>query len=146
MYRIGVQGGTRMDAARGAADRPDRRLPDTSLSEDNMAHERFQDCIDACDACAAACDHCATACLGEDDVKMMARCIALDMDCAQICRLASAFMARGSESAAALCRQCAEVCAACGDECGKHQHEHCQQCAVACRRCADACRAMAAAA
>ena len=111
-----------------------------------MAHERFQECIDACDACAAACDHCATACLGEDDVKMMARCIATDMDCAQICRLASAFMARGSESAAALCRLCADVCQACGDECGKHQHDHCQQCAEACRRCAEVCRRMAGAA
>lgn len=111
-----------------------------------MAHEQFQECIDACNACAAACDHCATACLGEDDVKMMARCIALDMDCAQICRLASGYMARGSEVAAALCRQCADVCAACGDECAKHQNDHCQQCAEACRRCAEVCRRMAGAA
>lgn len=126
MYPVGVR--------RPAIDNP---------TEDIMAHERFQECIDACDACAAACDHCATACLSEDDVKMMARCIALDMDCAQICRLASAFMARGSEFAAALCRQCADVCQACGDECAKHQNDHCQRCAEACRRCAEVCRRMA---
>ena len=108
-----------------------------------MAHQDFQDCIDACNNCAAACDHCSTACLAEEDVKMMARCIALDMDCSQICRLAAAYMARGSDFAAALCRQCADICQACGDECGRHAMDHCQQCAQACRRCADACRAMA---
>jgi hypothetical protein len=114
------------------------------VSEKFMAYQDFQECIDACNACAAACDNCSAACLAEEDVKMMARCIALDIDCAQICRLAAGFMARGSEFAAALCRQCADICQACGDECGKHQMEHCQQCAAACRRCADACRAMAA--
>lgn len=111
-----------------------------------MAHEKFQECIDACDACAATCDHCSVACLNEDDVKMMARCIALDMDCAQICRLASAYMARGSEFALALCRLCADVCQACGDECAKHEADHCRECAEACRRCAEVCRRMAAAA
>jgi len=104
-----------------------------------------QSCIDACNACADACDTCSTACLQEDDVKMMAHCIALDMDCAQICRLAAALMARGSEFAAALCAVCAQVCQACADECAKHQAQHCQDCAAACRRCADECRRMGAA-
>ena len=108
-----------------------------------MSYHEFRACIEACYACAAACDHCSTACLQEDDVKMMARCIALDMDCAQICRTAAAFMARGSDSARDLCRLCADVCTACGDECGKHDMDHCQACAQACRACADACRRMA---
>lgn len=111
-----------------------------------MSHEKFKSCIDACYACATACDHCATACLQEQDVKMMARCIALDMDCAQICRMAGAYMARGSEFASAICRLCADVCQTCGDECAKHQAGHCQECAQACRRCAEECRHMAAAA
>jgi hypothetical protein len=106
----------------------------------------FQDCIDACEACAAACDRCASACLREEDVKMMAACIALDIDCSQLCRLAAGFMARSSPFAQALCRQCAEVCAACAAECGKHDAEHCKRCAKACQRCAEACRAMAGAA
>jgi hypothetical protein len=109
-----------------------------------MSHEQYKECIEACNACASACDHCSTACLDEPDVKMMARCIALDMDCAQICRAASAFMARGSSFAKTLCALCADVCQACGDECGKHQAAHCQECAAACRQCADACRRMAA--
>lgn len=109
-----------------------------------MPHEQFQSCIDACNDCAVACDHCAASCLAEQDVKAMARCIALDMDCAQICRLASAYMSRGSEFSKALCRLCAEVCQACGDECAKHPMGHCQACAQACQRCAEECRRMAA--
>jgi hypothetical protein len=108
-----------------------------------MAHQTHQSCIDACNACADACDHCATACLQEQDVKAMARCIALDMDCAAVCRLAAGYMARGSEFAKAICRVCADVCQACGEECGKHQHDHCRQCAQACRRCAEECGRMA---
>jgi hypothetical protein len=108
-----------------------------------MSAEDFKACIEACQACAAACDHCAAACLREDDVKMMARCIALDMDCAQFCRTAAACMARGSEFARAICGLCADLCTACGDECGKHPMGHCQACAQACRACAEACRRMA---
>ncbi|VWX61942.1 Uncharacterized cysteine-rich protein YhjQ [Burkholderiales bacterium 8X] len=102
-----------------------------------------QACIDACNACADACDFCSTACLQEDDVKMMSRCIALDMDCAAICRLAAGYMARGSSFAPQLCQLCATVCETCSQECAKHDMDHCRQCA-ACRRCADACRAMTA--
>lgn len=111
-----------------------------------MAHEKYQSCIDACYSCATMCDHCAAACLAENDVKMMARCIALDMDCAQICRMAASYMARGSEFVKDLCNLCAQVCQACGEECAKHKADHCQACAEACRRCADECRRMATAA
>lgn len=74
---------------------------------------------------------------------MMARCIALDIDCAAICRLAAGFMARGSEFSSQLCRECAAICKACGDECGKHSASRCQACAAACARCADECARMA---
>ncbi|WP_132258785.1 four-helix bundle copper-binding protein [Paucimonas lemoignei] len=107
-----------------------------------MAHQQFQSCIEACNDCASACDHCAVSCLQEDDPKPMARCIALDMDCAQICRLAAAYMARGSDMASLICQACAEICEACADECAKHQMAHCQECAQACRRCAEECRRM----
>ena len=100
-------------------------------------------CIEACNACAITCNHCASACLQEDNVKMMARCIALDMDCAALCHLAAAAMARNSKHAKAICALCAEVCQSCGDECAKHQHDHCQACARDCHACAKTCRAMA---
>lgn len=103
----------------------------------------FAACIEACNACAMECSHCASACLQEPDVKMMARCISLDMDCTAICQLAAAAMARGSDFVQQICKVCAEVCLACADECGKHKHEHCRRCAEACRRCAEECNRMA---
>lgn len=107
-----------------------------------MPHDTLASCIAACNACADACDHCAAACLREPDVPMMARCIALDMDCAAICRLSAGFMARDSAFYRLLCISCAEVCDACADACTQHTHEHCQRCAKACRLCAQACRQM----
>ena len=109
-----------------------------------MPHQNYQSCIDACNACAVACNHCAASCLQEQDVKMMARCIALDVDCAEICQLAAAAMSRASETSRLVCQSCAEVCRLCGEECAKHKQDHCQQCAQACMRCADECRRMAA--
>lgn len=111
-----------------------------------MAHEdKYRSCIAACNACADACDHCARACLSEADVAPLARCIGLDIDCAAVCRVAAGAMARDSECSRALCRACAEVCQACGDECARHTAmDHCRACADACRRCAEECRRMAA--
>ena len=63
-----------------------------------MPHQKFASCIEACYACAQACNHCAAECLREQDVKKMACCIALDVDCAQICELAASVMGRASES------------------------------------------------
>ena len=78
------------------------------------------------------------------DVKTMAKCIAMDVDCGQICALAAAFMARGSDHAQAICAVCADICQACGDECARHDMAHCQECAKACHACAKSCRSMAA--
>jgi len=108
-----------------------------------MSHHQNQHCIDACEACAAACDHCSTACLKEAEVARLARCIELDIQCAQFCRLAAGAMARGSEFVGAICQLCAEICDACGEECVQHEMDHCQECARACRDCAQACRQMA---
>jgi hypothetical protein len=107
-----------------------------------MQRQQFASCIDACNDCAGACDRCAAACLQEPDPKTMARCIALDIDCAQLCRVAAGFMARGSEASDALCQACADLCDICAGECGKHPMQHCQECAAACSRCAAECRKM----
>jgi len=109
-----------------------------------MLNSRYQACIEACSNCAMACETCAASCLREDDVKMMARCIQLDRDCADICAMAACLMTRDSAYAAAFCKLCAEVCRACAEECGKHEAEHCRQCAEACRLCAQECERMAA--
>ena len=108
-----------------------------------MSHEIYAACIEACNACAVECNNCAASCLKDEHASHMARCIALDIDCAQVCAFAAAAMARGSEHVAAICMLCAEICQFCADECAKHSAEHCKTCAAACQRCADACRAMA---
>lgn len=105
-----------------------------------MENQQHRACIDACNDCADNCDACAAACLHDVDPKPMARCIALDVDCSQLCRVVAGFLARGSEAAVDLCQACAEVCDMCAGECGKHPMQHCQECAAACRRCADECR------
>lgn len=95
------------------------------------------------DICVAACNFCASSCLKEDSVKMMAKCIALDMDCADVCRTTSVLLARNSDHAKHLLKECIELCEACAAECSKHEHDHCQACAKACRECAEACKAAA---
>ena len=107
-----------------------------------MSHQHNPELLAALHKCADECNHCATACLEEEDVKMLAKCISLDMDCAQICSLTAALVARGSEHGKHLLKECAEVCNACADECEKHAAmgmEHCKKCAEACRACAEAC-------
>ncbi|SFP89654.1 four-helix bundle copper-binding protein [Hymenobacter arizonensis] len=98
------------------------------------AHTQSQ--LEALNACIAACEHCVTACLQEPDVQMMARCITLARDCADVCALTARLVARGSAHAASLLKACAETCQACAEECAKHEHRHCQECVEACRRCA----------
>jgi len=92
-------------------------------------------------ACALSCENCATACLAEEDIAMMANCIKLDRDCADICVLAARLLQRNSDIAHQYLVLCEEICRMCADECGKHQQEHCQKCAEACRDCAEVCHA-----
>jgi hypothetical protein len=102
-----------------------------------------QQLIDKLYACAVACNHCAASCLREEDVTGMAACIALDIDCAEICALTAAFLSRGSVHGLHLAKECAEICSACAAECEKHTHmEHCKACAEACRACEAACAAV----
>jgi hypothetical protein len=110
-----------------------------------MAHDKYDDCIEACDACAVECEHCLTACLDEKPVEPLVRCIRLDRDCADLCRLAAALMSRDSSFAREVCLLCATTCDACAAECERHDMDHCRRCASACRSCAAECREMAAA-
>jgi len=107
-------------------------------------YHTYKICIEACLKCAAICNHCASSCTQEEEIKMMARCIQLDMECSAACYAAAQLMSLGSQKAKELCRICADICEICGHECGKHQTEHCQECADACKQCAEECRKMAA--
>jgi hypothetical protein len=104
----------------------------------------YESCIKACLRCADACNHCASSCTQEKDIKMMARCIQLDMECATICYASAQLMSLGSDFAKAVCQICADICWLCNEECSKHQTDHCQECAKMCKLCAEECQKMAA--
>lgn len=107
-----------------------------------MVNQKYQSCIDACKKAIAACEACATACREEGSPEMMKRCINLDTDCAEFCKLALRFMERDSEFTSLICEDCAEICRECGDECDKYKMQHCKDCAQACHQCMDACLRM----
>jgi hypothetical protein len=103
-------------------------------------HKEFTETLTALNECIAECNHCFSACLQEQDVKVMARCIQLDRDCADICQLTAKLLQSGSEVSREALRLCITVCEACADECDRHTKiQHCKDCAEACRRCVQAC-------
>ncbi|WP_058305955.1 four-helix bundle copper-binding protein [Gracilibacillus massiliensis] len=105
-----------------------------------MSHQNYQDLLETLHDCMTECNHCFDACLQEDDVKMMAECIRLDRECADICGYLEAAISRNSPFIKELAAVCVKICTACGEECKKHQHDHCQKCADACFNCAEACK------
>ncbi len=70
----------------------------------------------------------------------------MQMECAALCYASAQLMSLGSDKAKEVCRICADLCEACGNECGQHasHSKHCQECAEACKACAEECRKMAA--
>jgi hypothetical protein len=78
------------------------------------------------------------------EIKMMAKCIQLDMECSTLCYASAQLMSLGSDKAKEVCKICATLCEACAAECSKHENEHCKECAEACKKCAAECRKMAA--
>jgi hypothetical protein len=92
--------------------------------------------------CALICEDCETACLNEENIDLLARCIELDRDCADICLLGARLIHRDSEIAEEFLSLCENMCRMCAEECRKHNSEHCKACAEACEACADACHAM----
>ncbi len=103
-------------------------------------HQQNQELIQTLLDCAIECNHCFDACLQEENVKMMARCIKLDRDCADHCMQAASMLSSNSELVKIMLKMCADCCDMCAEECEKHEHDHCKRCAEACRKCAEACR------
>jgi hypothetical protein len=104
--------------------------------------DSFNASLTALNDCATYCDLCAAACLRETDVRQMADCIRMTMDCAEVCRVTSAMLARTSDSINVMCRACAEVCARCAEHCEGFELDHCRACAKACRRAQEECEAI----
>jgi hypothetical protein len=105
-----------------------------------MYTQEFRACVTACYACAKACDDCAKGCVNEANPRPLDTCISLSTDCAQICRMAAAYVERNSNVASFICRACADICEGCQEECGKYQMDYCQACMEACHNCVEACR------
>lgn len=90
---------------------------------------------------------CADACLSEPHVQMLAKCIALNLDCADSCATTARTVSRiGFADKAVLRTQleaCREACRACAEECERHEDmEHCRVCAQMCRSCEQMCTKM----
>ena len=103
-------------------------------------------CIEACYDCAQTCMSCADACLAEQGATELARCIRLDLDCADACATTGAILSRRTAVNPALVvrmlETCADFCRMCADECERHagHHDHCRICAQVCRTCERACQ------
>jgi hypothetical protein len=99
-------------------------------------------CSRACFDCAQTCTACADACLAEADPKALARCIRLDLNCADLCdatgRIISRQTAFEAQMVSAVLLACTMTCRVCGDECQRHARhgmKHCRVCTDACRHC-----------
>lgn len=102
-------------------------------------------CIEECIACAQDCTVCADACLAESEPADLRRCIALNLDCADMCRTTASVLSRSNAADGELIRSvllaCIQACRSCGQECEQHaqHHDHCRICAESCHRCGKAC-------
>jgi hypothetical protein len=109
--------------------------------------DELADCISHCFGCAQICSTCADACLHEDMVKELARCIRLNLDCADVCVATGKVLSRMGGASDELLRDqlkaCMAACDICGKECNLHKHhEHCVICAESCFHCKSACGKM----
>jgi hypothetical protein len=96
----------------------------------------LEECLRNCRACEAECRALATRCPPELEIALL--------DCADACRVAIAFMQRGSPAHTLYCGACAEVSLRCAEECQRHpDDERVAHCAEVCRQCVDSCRQMA---
>ena len=93
-------------------------------------------CHRICEETITHCLHTGGAHADSDHIRMM-------MDCADICRVASDYMVRGSQFTSAIAALCADICEACAADCERfHDDAQMVACAQACRRCAQSCRQM----
>lgn len=102
-----------------------------------------QKCIDECNRCAQACYECFKACLEEPDIQARKNCLALLVECAQMCQMSAAHMAMDGQFAKEHCGVCAAICEKCAQECSMFNDDHCTECAQICQDCANECKSMA---
>jgi hypothetical protein len=114
------------------------------MDNQNPAHhhsgEPHTDLINTLIECALACESCMAANLELKNVTIMAHCIELCRDCADICVTGARLLQRDSDMSNAYLYVCEEACRLCAEECSLHEeHEHCKMCAMICFSCQEAC-------
>jgi hypothetical protein len=108
--------------------------------ESQLMTRAINDALD----CYRVCEETLTYCLQQGGRHAEATHIELLEDCAEICRTAAGFMARGSTHHAEVCAVCAKVCQHCAEDCARFgDDEQMRRCVDACRRCAESCAQMA---
>lgn len=107
-----------------------------------MTTNKYQKCIDECKRCEQACYECFAMCLNEPDVQARKGCVQMLIECAEICKVSSAFMAMNAQHAVNVCELCAAICQKCEQECAMFKDDHCKVCAKECKTCADECNRM----
>lgn len=121
---------------------------DTVPTDIRLSTNDLATAIDACLRCAQSCTTCADADLVEKDIDEMRACIALCIDCADVCEVTARLLSRPAHSdhlvLHPLLQACVRVCENCAEECARHahHHRHCAICERDCRTCARACQAL----
>lgn len=103
----------------------------------------FKDCMYQCVATAISCEQTAANGLMEKNVQEFREWIALARDCADLCWLTSAMMARNSAHAPHLAKECAKACERCMKACERFEHTYCADLARTCRSCMQSCKVVA---
>jgi hypothetical protein len=104
--------------------------------------------IDASLNCLQTCASCADADLAEDDVEELRTCIALCVNCGDVCDVTARVLSRPARwdgvVVLRLLQACVRTCTMCAEECARHahHHRHCAICEQSCRSCIEACNAL----
>lgn len=106
----------------------------------------FLECAKVCDDCARVCNECNNHCarLVVEGQKHHQVTMRTCQDCAAICAVTSAILAREGPLSSTTLAACAQACKRCGDECEKHGADDpvMKRCMEECRRCEKACLEM----
>ena len=125
-----------------------REMLDASPSDLPFGIAHVAAAIDACVNCAQSCVSDADADLTEPDVAKMRTCIALCLNCADVCDVTARVLSRPAQwdqfAIDHLLRACVRICTTCAEECARHadHHRHCAVCERTCRACTQACSAL----
>jgi hypothetical protein len=113
-------------------------MASTHISAETSQIESLKDLQQKLIQCALICEECEAACLNEENITLMARCIELTRDCADICIQGARLLQRQFEVADEYLLLIDKICKTCSEECRKHNFDYCQECANVCEACADA--------